>query len=415
MGYYFYSFITMAIATWLYCEYLFPRRVSVGVALLSFFISFLALIGLCSSIFAWLAILPFFGVNFYLIWQNYDCAAKTAVLHGAFLTFALVLAECLTALPMEIDYHPFAWYSSAVLPRLLCYLVFALLGARFFTPHKQRLQEPGMMVLFCSLPVFSVVVSVVTMFPFVQMDWKVNLTQIALLVVNLIFFILYNHLQKAHAAKLELELSIQKEHSDAAHYQILQKQVDNQRILIHDIKNHLRTLDSFAQQGDTDGIRTYIEKLDISLQSNAHARLSSDPVLDMLLQQTKQDCENKHIRFYCDIREGCTGFMDAPSITALYGNLLSNALEGADSSAGRVIDLRVTNTEQGVVISIVNNCDIPPQTDLFSRLTTRKQDTQSHGVGLKSIERVVQRFGGIQTMYYEQDTHKFHHVIHFPR
>lgn len=196
----------------------------------------------------------------------------------------------------------------------------------------------------------------------------------------------------------------------------LQKQqADNHRILIHDIKNHLRTLDSFAQQGDTDAIRAYIEKLDISLQSDAHARLSSDPVLDMLLQQAKQDCENKHIRFYCDIREGCTGFMDAPSITALYGNLLSNALEGADSSAGRVIDLRVTNTDQGVVISIVNDSDIPPKTDRFGRLTTRKQDTRSDGVGLKSIERVVQRFGGIQTMYYEQDVHKFHHVIHFPK
>lgn len=415
MGYYFFSFITMAIATWLYCEYLFPRKVSAGVALLSYFITFLALIGLCSSIFAWLAILPFFGVNFYLIWQNYDCGAKTAVLHGAFLTFALVLAECLTALPQELRYQPFAWHSSEVLPRLLCYLVFALLGARFFTPHKQGQQEPTLMLLFCSLPVFSVVVSVVTILPSVQPDWKVNLTQIALLVVNLIFFILYNHLQKAHAAKLELELSIQKEHSDAVHYQILQKQADNQRILIHDIKNHLRTLDSYARQKDTEAIRAYIEKLDTSLQSNIQIRLSSDPVLDMLLQQTKHDCESKHIRFYCDIREGCTGFMDAPSITALYGNLLSNAVEGAEASAGRIIDLRVTNTEQGVVISIVNDCDLEPETDQFGRLTTRKKDEQAHGVGLKSIERVVQRFSGIQTMYYEADQHKFHHVIQFPQ
>ena len=107
--------------------------------------------------------------------------------------------------------------------------------------------------------------------------------------------------------------------------------------------------------------------------------------------------------------------MDAPSITALYGNLLSNAVEGAEGSRGRTVELRVTNHDQGIVISLVNDCDTAPRTDGFGRLVTKKTDTQAHGVGLKSIERVVRRYGGVQTVYYDQKNHQFHHVIHFPQ
>lgn len=421
---YFLSYLAVGLTTWLYCEYLFPRKESIPVEALSFCVGYLALIGIVISGIKWMIFLPFFGINFFLICKNYDCAPKTALLHSAFLTFVFLLSEELAGIGSggtTLLSHS-ALDPSTILTGKLCYLVLTLLGSRFFTPHKHGGQEPAMMLLFCSMPLISAAVAVAIMILKAKQaippaaELMIALSQIALLAVNLVFFVLYNHLQKAHAANLELQLSIQKEHSDALHYQFLQEQAQNQRILIHDIKNHLQALNSLAEHSRNEDILAYLSKLESSLQTRSGPRLSTDPILNMLLQRTKQDCEARHIRFYCDVRDGTTDFMDAPAITALYGNLLSNAVEGADSSAGRLIDLRVTRSpEQGVVIRIVNDSDIPPKTDRFGRLTTRKQDTQAHGVGLKSIERVVQRFGGIQTMYYEQDAHKFHHIIHFPR
>lgn len=236
----------------------------------------------------------------------------------------------------------------------------------------------------------------------------------ALLAVNLLLFALYNHLEKAYAANLELQLSIQKERSDADYYQALNEQSENQKILIHDIKNHLHTLNALAQGGDNAKIRDYLQKLEAALPLKTGGRMSSEPILDMLLQRTRQECEKKGLTFHCDVREGCTGFMDAPSITALYGNLLSNAVEAADGSRGRTLELRVTNNARGVVISLVNDCDARPKSDSFGRLVTRKQDSQAHGVGLKSIDRVVRRYNGIQTVYYDERSCQFHYVIHFP-
>ena len=416
-------FAAMGITTWLYCEYLFTRKGSVGVQVVSFFIGYLALAGICSSGWIWLGILPYFGVNWFLLRQNYSCANKTAILHGAFLTFSMIFSlELATFGTDEIRRFPDTFLTSEILPLLswqLYYLVLSILAARFFKPHKQTYQEPGVMLLLCAPPVISGVVAMVLLFMGARQEistWERAMIAIgegALLAVNLLLFALYNHLEKAHAANLELQLSIQKERSDADYYQALKEQSENQRILIHDIKNHLHTIDALAQQEDNSQIRDYLQKLEASLPPGTVPRMSSEPILDMLLQRTRQECEKKGLIFHCEIREGCTGFMDAPSITALYGNLQSNAVEGADCSRGRTLELRVTNNAQGVVISLVNDCDTPPKSDSFGRLITKKQDTQAHGVGLKSIDRVVRRYNGIQTVYYDDQSHQFHYVIHF--
>ena len=417
-------FAAMGITTWLYCEYLFTRKGTVGAQIASFFIGYLALAGICSSGWVWLCIFPFFGVNWFLLRQNYSCANKTAILHGAFLTFSMIFSLELATFGIdEIRRFPDTFLTSEILPLLswqLYYLVLSILAARFFRPHKQTYQEPGVMVLLCAPPVISGVVAMVLLFMGARQEittWARTMISIgegALIAVNLLLFALYNHLEKAHAANLELQLSIQKERSDADYFQALKEQSENQRILIHDIKSHLHTLDALAQQEDNSRIRDYLQKLEASLPLSTVPRMSSEPILDMLLQRTRQECEKKGLTFHCDIREGCTGFMDAPSITALYGNLLSNAVEGADGSRGRTLEMRVTNNAQGVVISLVNDCDTPPKSDGFGCLITKKQDTQAHGVGLKSIDRVVRRYNGIQTVYYDDQSHQFHCVIHFP-
>lgn len=417
-------FAAMGITTWLYCEYLFTRKGTVGVQIISFCIGYLALAGICSGGWMWVCILPYCGVNWFLLRQNYSCANKTAILHAAFLTFSMVFSLELASFGgKDTEVFPYISFGTEVmtlLPWLLYYLVLCVLGARFFKPHKQTYQEPGVMVLLCAPPVISGVVAMVLLFMGGRQEvstWARTMIAIgegALLAVNLLLFALYNHLEKAHAANLELQLSIQKERSDADYYQALKEQSENQRILIHDIKSHLHTLDALAQQEDNVQIRDYLQKLEASLPLGNVPRMSSEPILDMLLQRTRQECKKRGLTFHCDIREGCTRFMDAPSITALYGNLLSNAVEGADNSRGRTLELRVTNNAQGVVISLVNDCDAPPKSDGFGRLVTRKQDTQAHGVGLKSIDRVVRRYDGIQTVYYDVHSHQFHYVIHFP-
>ena len=308
-----------------------------------------------------------------------------------------------------------------ILSKLL-YLLFSTIGSRIFAPHKRLIEEPKQIILFCGLPLLSSILAIVIVY--IGMNAGISGTigimtiiiVVTLLAVNLMFLALYNALQKANEEYLALQLGMQKEQADIAYYSALQEQFENQRILIHDIKKHLGTIDALAKQNGSAEIETYISGLEESFALSNQAKLCTDPILNLLLLRFRDNCKARNIQFHCDVRENSSSFLNASSITTLYGNLLSNALEAAESSLEKQIELSVIrDTAQSViVISVINSCDNPPMPDGNGGFRTRKADRFLHGVGLRSIERTVSKYHGVATMYYDPDNKQFHHVIQFP-
>lgn len=239
---------------------------------------------------------------------------------------------------------------------------------------------------------------------------------VTLLIVNLILLALYNYLQKANEEHLALQLSIQKEQADAAYYKALQEQFENQRILIHDIRKHLGTIDALAKQSGDIEVEEYVSSLNATFAPSTQAKLCTEPILNLVLLRFRDECKAQHVEFHCDVRENISAFMDTSSITTLYGNLLSNALEAASSSVEKHIELSVTrNTLQSVIVlSIINSCDIAPAPDGHGGFRTKKADNVLHGVGLRSISRIVKKYDGVATMYFDSHMKQFHHIIQFP-
>lgn len=104
------------------------------------------------------------------------------------------------------------------------------------------------------------------------------------------------------------------------------------------------------------------------------------------------------------------------SVTALFSNLLSNAVESAQKSEDKIIEFSTAkNDEAGfIVISIMNSCDTAPQTDAFGNFKTTKGNQRMHGYGLKSIDRVIKKYGGISMPYYDSAAKTFRYIIQFP-
>lgn len=127
-------------------------------------------------------------------------------------------------------------------------------------------------------------------------------------------------------------------------------------------------------------------------------------------------CREKEIHFTCDIRSRSVSFLDAPSITTLYGNLLSNAVEAAEKSQGKEVELSAVfhQSQNVMIVSVVNSCDNAPVPAKGRLYQTTKRTPGVHGVGLKAIERVVKRYHGAETMYYDPEGKYFHHIVQFP-
>ena len=422
-------FVAEALIAWLYLEYLFTKRKSAFFLTGSFCIGYAVLFAVSLFENTTVNAVAFCAVNFSLININYRTSTRTALLHAAYLCFIMIGAELLVNLLIGIFGYEFAAYTYNfaimvvfVIFSKLLYLMFSVIGSRIFAPHKHTNEEPGLMILFCGLPIISALVALTI----VYLGMTAGVTQIVgimivmiivtLLVVNLIILTLYNYLQKANEEYLTLQLSIQQEQADVVYYQALQEQFENQRILVHDIKKHLSTIDAIAKQIEATEIESYVSALDTSLSPIKQAKLCTDPILNLLLLRFRDNCKQQNIRFLCDVRANISTFMDAPSVTTLYGNLLSNALEAAELSAERLVDISVINNIQqnNIIISVVNSCDIAPIPENTGCFRSRKKGPGIHGVGLKSIQRIVKKYHGLETMYYDDENNRFHHIIQLP-
>lgn len=422
-------YIAEAIIAWLYFDALFFRKSSSLKISLIFAIGYLILFGL-----TWLDCVilngtAFFLSNLLLLWMNYECKLRSAILHSAFLTSIMAITEIIAAWILSLFGFRFGAYADslavmivmAVISKMM-YFSITVIAAKWWSSDRQAQDEPAFMGLLCILPILSVAVSAVVVYVGIRtemtrsVEFLMIIIVLTLLSVNLIFMVIYNHLQRIHAEQLALSLSIQKEEADAAYYQDLQRQSESQRILIHDIKNHLNTILGLARDLKASAISEYITKLMEDGLPRQQIKLCSDSILNFMLQQFREKCESQRISFLCDIRDNCLAFMDAPSITTFYGNLLTNALEAAACSAERTIELSVKKSkeQQIVIVSVVNSCDAPPMPNHEGLFQTRKHNPGIHGVGLKSIRRIVDRYHGIATMRFDSESKKFYHIVQFP-
>jgi len=421
------TYIAEALIAWLYFDYIYERRRKAYLAVLTYLAGYGVLFGLQYIGSVIVNIGAFFAVTALLSLFGHRCKVKTAIFHSAFLTFIMAGSEILCDLIISRFGHGFADYQTndSVMIALmasskLLYLLLSLIGARIFSPHKRHREEPKMMILFCALPLLSSILAFVLIQTASRMELNASsglmivLTVFSLLIVNLLFLVLYNYIQHANEEYLALQLSLQKEEADTAYYQALQKQADSQRILIHDMKNHLSVMVGLLESGNIEELKEYLAGLQKDPALTQKARKCSDPILNMILLRFAEECENKGIAFQCDVRENTVSFMDAPSITTLYGNLLSNALDAAEQSRAHYVELSSIPSQDSIILSVINSCDEPPTRDENGTLLTTKAEPSLHGYGLKAISRIVRRYRGDSLMRYDSELKKFSIVIRFP-
>ena len=236
---------------------------------------------------------------------------------------------------------------------------------------------------------------------------------IALLMVNILVTVVYNHIQKMYNDRLELELIAQKAKMDTENYKILENQYENQRVLIHDIRGHMQVMRGLLESKNYDELENYLLDMERDPALQKIARLCDNTVLNVILVHHASICKSLGIDVDFDIRQHSVDFISAHDITAIFDNLLTNAEEAAKNTSEKYIKLSATQQgETGVLITVINSCNSAPDMDDDGNIKTKKKDKEHHGVGLKSVKQAVQRYHGVSRMYYSNEENRFHSVIH---
>ena len=273
--------------------------------------------------------------------------------------------------------------------------------------------------LFLSIiPAISIIIMLCLCFICISMPLpsKVNtcisVSILLLLAINMFTFYMQQIIVRKNNENARLLLELQRESDNVQYYNSLKDNYDKQRILIHDIKEHLNTIATLNDGNHAKEISDYISELSDSDALKSSRTYCRNPIFNAILSRYTQICASKDISFAADIRYRTLEYFSANDYASLFGNLLDNAVAAASGTPHAFIDCNVSLIQNGNadLITITNSCSNNPIAP-DGTLRTTKTDTINHGLGTRSIKRIVDSYDGIMKYSYDEKDHYFKYTI----
>ncbi len=171
---------------------------------------------------------------------------------------------------------------------------------------------------------------------------------------------------------------------------------------LHDLKHHVYIIKA------EENIAKKNKKIDRILEeiNNMNAEIETgNVVLDTILTSKNIYCIEQKIIFTCFVDGKLLNFLDVLDICNLFGNALDNAIEFVEKQKDiekRIINLKVCEKNNFVVIKLDNYCEEEPKFENGLPVTTKK-DKNNHGYGLKSIKYTTEKYKGNMTVSYKNN------------
>lgn len=123
---------------------------------------------------------------------------------------------------------------------------------------------------------------------------------------------------------------------------------------------------------------------------------TGNPTLDSIISEKSRVCHENQINLICVMDGKLINFMDPIDICAIFGNALDNAIESVVRLSDvnkKIIQAKLTQKDYLVFFSIENFYEhkLLREGDV---LLSNKEDQVSHGLGVKSIQYAVGKYGG---------------------
>ena len=242
-------------------------------------------------------------------------------------------------------------------------------------------------------------------FSYLYLDGIISL--IVLLVCQVIAIVLLIYIVQKLSIHLKYDESVEennflkeKEKMQLSYYEMMKSREDEVRKINHDIKNNLQVMYSLDDEGKR---KEMIEKINTNLDKHYLKKYTSQDILNVVLNIKVNEARNKKINIDVSVKRKLD-FMEDIDVSNLITNVLDNAIEAAEKTNDKSINLVIKKKMNYVIIECENSFNGEVKINKKKQLVTTKNG--DHGYGTKIIKNVVDKYRGILEYEYENSIFK---------
>ncbi len=299
---------------------------------------------------------------------------------------------------------------------LLCktILFVVILGIEHFWNRGRVVQmaEPAWILMIC-FPVLSMMIMIVMLLSFIGRNNSTGflIVSFGIMVMNVVMFEWLKYVSEKDRRWNQIRLLQERNEEKIQLYHEMSLNYEEQKRILHDYHNQIGCMQGLLKKQQYKEAEAYAEKLADSFPDQMQNVDVNHPILNVVLNQKYRLAKRKDISFLFYANDLSDLWLEEQDAVSLLSNLLDNAIEACGKlESERKIWVKLVREKRQFVLSIRNTVSEPVDIQ-DDAIPTSKEDKRKHGIGLKNVQMILDKYQGMGMMRYEEGCFSYTAVI----
>lgn len=275
-----------------------------------------------------------------------------------------------------------------------------------------EMEEPAWILMIC-FPVLSMVIMLVMLFSFMGRNSSAGYLAVSfgIMIMNVVMFEWLKFVSEKDRRWNQIRL-LQERNEERIHlYHEASVNYEDQKRILHDYHNQIGCMQGLLKKQQYKEAETYAEKLADSLPDQMQNVDVNHPILNVVLNQKYRLAKRKDISLLFYANDLSDLWLEEQDVVSLLSNLLDNAIEACEKLEGKQkIWIKLVREKRQFVLSIRNPVSEPVDIQ-DDEIPSTKADKRKHGIGLKNVQMILDKYHGMGMMRYEEGCFSYTAVI----
>jgi sensor histidine kinase YesM len=213
------------------------------------------------------------------------------------------------------------------------------------------------------------------------------------LIINISVFYLYHVLLENYIHLRDNAIYKQQTYAYQNQLDVIMESQNRIRALRHDMKNHILALQVLVQKKEMEEADNYLHSMQDFMKNPQEYVTTGNDTIDSLLNYKIQKAKDvlKMVEMNISIPENLN--LHSFDLNVVLGNLLDNAIDASVQTKEKKLKITMKLDKGVLFLNICNSC-WGIANGKRTTLETTKCDKTNHGIGLKNVQRIVEKYHG---------------------
>ena len=369
-------------------------------------------------------IMLFTNITFiFLIQFNYKTIVKDKILLSIYIYLIILIVDLFTAFILNNRdknwnevYFSFKYLTLPSIILGLILFIMIIKSLKLFKNMKFRIYIPNNFFLMLLIaPFMSICLLLVLLKILLNYKKEFLITIFILFGLNILIFLTYNYIIETIIEKEEKNMLKQKYLSYTEQFELIKENFETLKLLKHDIRKYISYINKLILDENYEETLNYINELNnINIFKNDTNIIKTDNIcIDTILNLKLSEAIENKINVETDINIPYDINISSVDMVCLLGNLIDNCIEAnlKLNEKERYIFLRLKYYNENLLINLINRYDNIIVDDNGCILTSKHNRNEKYGLGLKIVEKIIEKYNGILEINNDNNTFDLNIII----